>query len=89
VAFGSRASQTQLALFEKQKKRGIWLKIPIERSAWIAAAAGLGFEFHHAKPQHVGGKHRGWFGGSLFCFCLEPSPCHVSVAIGSVGFHRK
>jgi 8-oxo-dGTP pyrophosphatase MutT (NUDIX family) len=34
-------------------RRGIWIKVPIEKSALIPVAVSKGFVFHHAQPSHV------------------------------------
>jgi 8-oxo-dGTP pyrophosphatase MutT (NUDIX family) len=35
------------------KKRGIWLKLPIDKSAYVPIAVNMGFTFHHAEKEHV------------------------------------
>lgn len=37
----------------QEQKRGVWLTIPIERSAWIHKAVEESFVFHHAEKTHV------------------------------------
>jgi len=37
----------------KQKRRGIWMQVPVEKSAFIAPAAAMGFECHHAQPKYI------------------------------------
>ena len=35
------------------RRRGVWLKIPIEKSGLIEVAVDRGFIFHHAEPEYV------------------------------------
>ncbi|KAK3280088.1 hypothetical protein CYMTET_12060 [Cymbomonas tetramitiformis] len=42
-----------LTAWKKLAKRGIWLKVPIECSDFIASAVKEGFEFHHAETNYV------------------------------------
>ena len=46
-------SLSLLQAWRKQGKRGIWLRVPTERSAYIEPAVAAGFLFHHAEPSYV------------------------------------
>jgi hypothetical protein len=37
-----------IAYWRSTKRRGVWLKVPIEKSEYIAPAVAAGFVFHHA-----------------------------------------
>ena len=39
--------------WRQQGKRGIWLRIPIEKAAYLEPAVAAGFEFHHAERNYV------------------------------------
>ena len=39
--------------YKKEHVRGLWLKIPIEKSHLIPAAVANGFVFHHTEPDFV------------------------------------
>jgi len=42
-----------LNLWELESRKGVWLKIPLARSALVPEAAAQGFEFHHANQGYV------------------------------------
>eukprot|EP01117_Protostelium_nocturnum_P002647 TRINITY_DN13436_c0_g1_i1.p1 TRINITY_DN13436_c0_g1~~TRINITY_DN13436_c0_g1_i1.p1 ORF type:complete len:290 (+),score=127.47 TRINITY_DN13436_c0_g1_i1:82-951(+) len=42
-----------IEVWRKVKRRGIWLKIPIDKSNLISIAVSLGFKFHHAKSDYL------------------------------------
>ncbi|KAK7386265.1 hypothetical protein VNO78_26377 [Psophocarpus tetragonolobus] len=49
------ASVLRLSLFQWKKtgKKGIWLKLPLERSDLVPIAVKEGFQYHHAEPGYV------------------------------------
>ena len=51
-SFGERLDAS-LRVWRDEGVRGVWLKIPIERSAFVPVAAARGFEFHSAEPAHA------------------------------------
>lgn len=44
---------SSLNFWKINRRRGIWLKVPIEKSAFIAPAVAAGFVFHHAEKHYV------------------------------------
>jgi len=44
-------------------KRGIWLRVPIEKAAFLEPAIAAGFVFHHAEPSYVMCTH--WLSADL------------------------
>jgi ADP-ribose pyrophosphatase YjhB (NUDIX family) len=42
-----------LQYWRTKSKRGIWLKLPIEKSEFIPEAVSKGFTFHHAEPTYA------------------------------------
>ncbi|KAK9827662.1 hypothetical protein WJX81_004616 [Elliptochloris bilobata] len=42
-----------LEIWRRQGKRGIWLRVPIEKAGYLEPAVAAGFVFHHAEPTHV------------------------------------
>jgi hypothetical protein len=44
---------SSLAAWKAQHKKGVWLKIPITKAAFIVDAVEHGFEFHHAEKGYV------------------------------------
>ncbi|MCO5594644.1 hypothetical protein L7F22_048677 [Adiantum nelumboides] len=47
------ALQTSLARWKDQSKRGIWLKVPIDKSILVPLAVKEGFIYHHAEKDYV------------------------------------
>merc|ERR1719487_720437 len=45
--------KAQLAVFEAEKKKGIWVKVPLELSHWISAVVDEGFEYYNAAPTYA------------------------------------
>eukprot|EP00884_Botryococcus_braunii_P009744 jgi/Botrbrau1/18771/Bobra.0386s0089.2 len=45
--------QRSLEHWRDTKRRGIWLKVPLERAAFVGPAVQAGFVFHHAEPDYV------------------------------------
>lgn len=52
-----------LNVWKKANNKGIWLKIPIEKSSFIPVAVKLNFEFHHAEKDYC-----------MLTIWLSPSP---------------
>jgi ADP-ribose pyrophosphatase YjhB (NUDIX family) len=42
-----------LTFWKLNKRRGVWLKVPIEKSVLVAPAVAAGFVFHHAEKDYV------------------------------------
>ncbi|CAK7356317.1 unnamed protein product [Dovyalis caffra] len=42
-----------LSHWKMKEKKGIWLKLPLERSELVPVAVKEGFEYHHAEPGYV------------------------------------
>ena len=42
-----------LQTWREQKKRGIWLKVPVQKASLINIAVDAGFSFHHAEPDYL------------------------------------
>ncbi|XP_057732705.1 nudix hydrolase 2-like [Arachis stenosperma] len=42
-----------LARWKEQRKKGVWIKLPIENSNLVAAAVKAGFRYHHAEPDYM------------------------------------
>jgi len=51
-AFRSRL-QSSLDEWKRDGKRGVWLKLPIDKAAFIPVAVKEGFGFHHAEPGYL------------------------------------
>ncbi|CAM9529600.1 unnamed protein product [Discosporangium mesarthrocarpum] len=49
----SRALQASVEAWKAEKRRGVWLKIPVERAELITVALGEDFELHHAEKAYV------------------------------------
>ncbi|KAJ6327273.1 hypothetical protein OIU78_014198 [Salix suchowensis] len=45
--------QFSLSHWKMKGKKGIWLKLPLERSELVPVAVKEGFEYHHAEPGYV------------------------------------
>eukprot|EP00931_Biecheleriopsis_adriatica_P091984 TRINITY_DN65827_c0_g1_i1.p1 TRINITY_DN65827_c0_g1~~TRINITY_DN65827_c0_g1_i1.p1 ORF type:complete len:495 (-),score=101.09 TRINITY_DN65827_c0_g1_i1:53-1444(-) len=52
AAFGTELRE-RLSEWAANGKRGLWFKVPIACSRFIAPLTGEGFKFHHAKPEYV------------------------------------
>lgn len=78
VAFASilRASLSQ---WKKKGKKGVWLKLPVERSELVPIAVKEGFEYHHAERGYV-----------MLTFWIPEGPCmlpaNASHQVGVGGF---
>eukprot|EP00250_Pteridium_aquilinum_P019923 c24625_g4_i1 orf=77-964(+) len=47
------ALRNSLALWRSQLKKGIWLKLPIEKARLVPIAVEEGFQYHHAETDYV------------------------------------
>jgi len=45
--------ETSIQQWKEDKRKGVWLKIPLVLSALVPVAAGLDFEYHHAEKNYV------------------------------------
>ncbi|KAM7265769.1 hypothetical protein ACFE04_003452 [Oxalis oulophora] len=45
--------KTSMSQWIQQGKRGVWIKLPIERSNLVNAAVEEGFRYHHAEPDYI------------------------------------
>jgi 8-oxo-dGTP pyrophosphatase MutT (NUDIX family) len=50
--FNDRLIQS-LDTFRQQKKRGVWLRIPQEKSEYIPIGVNQQFQFHHCQPEYI------------------------------------
>lgn len=61
--FGS-SLHFSLSHWQKMGKKGIWLKLPLERSELVPIAVKEGFQYHHAEPGYV-----------MLTYWLPEGPC--------------
>ncbi|OWM85878.1 nudix hydrolase 2-like isoform X2 [Punica granatum] len=47
------ALRASMSLWKKQGKRGVWIKLPIEKVNLVESAVQQGFWFHHAEPTYL------------------------------------
>ena len=52
-AYTDAASRSCAQSWTDNKRKGIWLKIPLSHAELVPAAAKQGFEYHHAEPTYV------------------------------------
>jgi ADP-ribose pyrophosphatase YjhB (NUDIX family) len=52
IEFGEKL-QASLKIWMEEKRKGVWLQIPINKSQLISVAVELGFVFHHAEADYV------------------------------------
>jgi ADP-ribose pyrophosphatase YjhB (NUDIX family) len=71
-----------LAFWKSKKRRGIWLKVPIEQSELIAPAVAAGFTFHHAEKHYLMLNH--WLSEEEN---RMPANATHQVGVGSVVIH--
>jgi 8-oxo-dGTP pyrophosphatase MutT (NUDIX family) len=45
--------QSSLAEWIRSHRRGIWMQVPVEKSAFIQSAVREGFQCHHAQPNYI------------------------------------
>ncbi|KAH7514225.1 hypothetical protein FEM48_Zijuj11G0066200 [Ziziphus jujuba var. spinosa] len=68
-----------LSHWKKKGKKGIWLKLPVERSDLVPAAVKEGFEYHHAERGYV-----------MLTYWIPEGPCmlpaNASHQVGVGGF---
>ena len=69
-----------LQVWRSQGRRGIWLRVPIEKAAYIEPAVAAGFVFHHAEPSYIMCTH--WL--SLDPNKLPPNASHQATALTSL-----
>jgi hypothetical protein len=48
-----RCLKASLQQWRHEKRRGIWLKLPIKNVDFVAPAVEAGFSYHHAEPTYV------------------------------------
>lgn len=53
VSAFERDLDNSMTIWRRDSRRGVWMKIPIEKSEFIKVAVSRGFVFHHAQPSHV------------------------------------
>ena len=74
---------TSIAYWRSIKRRGVWLKIPIERSELVPLAVSAGFVFHHAEKEYLMLNH--WLSDEEN---RMPANATHQVGIGSVVIHN-
>lgn len=47
------AIDSSLAYWREHKRRGIWLKVPLEKASFVPILSQRGFVFHHAEKDYV------------------------------------
>ncbi len=72
--------EASLATWRHEKKRGIWLKLPLTLASHVPLAAAAGFAFHHAEPAYVMMTH--WL-DTTHPSTLPPGPTH-QVGVGAL-----
>lgn len=72
-------------MWRAQGRRGIWLRVPIEKAAYIEPAVAAGFVFHHAEPSYIMCTH--WL--SLDPNKLPPNASHQVAAPTALHAHWK
>ena len=45
--------ESSIQFWKENRRRGVWLKVPIEKSVLVAPAVEAGFVFHHAEKDYV------------------------------------
>ena len=73
--------KSSLDVLRNQKRLGVWLRIPISRSALIPEAVTLGFWFHHCSPDYI--LLCTWLNGGRAESKLPGAPHHY---VGVAGF---
>ncbi len=73
-----------LAVWKNDHKRGIWLKLPIEKVAFVEPAVKLGFVYHHAEKGYIMLTH--WLSEQENK--MPPSATH-QLGVGCVVFNKK
>lgn len=73
------ALDASLAYWRANKKRGIWMKLPIQNASFIPIATARGFVFHHAENNYVMMTH--WLGDGE---SRLPQNASHQVGVGSV-----
>eukprot|EP00599_Poterioochromonas_sp_BG-1_P005868 CAMPEP_0173149926 /NCGR_PEP_ID=MMETSP1105-20130129/10628_1 /TAXON_ID=2985 /ORGANISM="Ochromonas sp., Strain BG-1" /LENGTH=282 /DNA_ID=CAMNT_0014064909 /DNA_START=149 /DNA_END=997 /DNA_ORIENTATION=- len=69
--------------WRKTNRRGVWIKVPLEKSSFIPIAVRKGFTFHHAEKQYVMLTHWLAEGESR----LPPNASH-QVGVGCIVLHE-
>lgn len=68
-----------LSQWKKMRKKGIWLKLPLEQSDLVPLAVKEGFQYHHAQPGYV-----------MLTYWIPEGPCmlpaNASHQVGIGGF---
>ncbi|EFJ21091.1 hypothetical protein SELMODRAFT_176548 [Selaginella moellendorffii] len=70
--------ERSLASWREKQKRGVWLKLPIEKSNLVPHAIEAGFRYHHAEPTYLMLTH--WLADSP---CTLPANASHQVGIGA------
>ncbi len=76
--------ENSLEYWKNTKKRGIWLKVPIEKSSFIPIAVSKGFIFHHAEKDYVMMTH--WL--CTVTECRIPANASHQVGVGAIVIHN-
>ncbi|XP_015961261.1 nudix hydrolase 8 [Arachis duranensis] len=75
----ARALNLSLSHWKKMGKKGIWLKLPIEKSDLVPVSIKEGFQYHHAEPGYV-----------MLTYWIPEGPCmlpaNASHLVGVGGF---
>ncbi|MED6134740.1 nudix (nucleoside diphosphate linked moiety X)-type motif 8 [Stylosanthes scabra] len=75
----ARALHSSLSHWKKMGKKGIWLKLPIEKSDLVPVSVKEGFQYHHAEPGYV-----------MLTYWIPEGPCmlpaNASHLVGVGGF---
>ncbi|KAL1830202.1 hypothetical protein DCAR_0209625 [Daucus carota subsp. sativus] len=71
--------QSSLSQWKSQRKNGIWLKLPLEKSEFVPIAVKEGFQYHHAEKGYV-----------MMTYWIPEGPCmlpeNASHQVGVGGF---
>lgn len=72
-----------LQFWKSTKKRGIWLKVPIQKSSFIPIAVSKGFIFHHAEKDYL--MMTTWL--CTVTECRIPANATHQVGVGAIVLH--